>query len=121
MSKTIKIGIDLWTTNSAVVISNNWKFEVIKNSDQMDYTPSVFWYNKWKNIQVWKKAYEQLFQFSDEENVKNYKAEIKRLMWTNDKTMFDRVKQELLPEEISCEILKYLKESVARKYSDISF
>lgn len=40
-------------------------------------------------------------------------------MWTNDKTMFDRVKQELLPEEISCEILKYLKESVARKYSDI--
>lgn len=119
MSKTIKIGIDLWTTNSAVVISNNWKFEVIKNSDQMDYTPSVFWYNKWKNIQVWKKAYEQLFQFSDEENVKNYKAEIKRLMWTNDKTMFDRVKQELLPEEISCEILKYLKESVARKYSDI--
>lgn len=120
MTNTINIWIDLGTTNSAVVISHNWKFEVIKNSDQMDYTPSVFWYNKWKNIQVWKKAYEQLFQFSDEENVKNYKAEVKRLMWTNDKTMFDRVKQDMLPEEISSEIIKYLKESIIRKYPEIT-
>ena len=94
------IGIDLWTTNSAVVVSVNWKFETIKNSDHLDYTPSVFWYNKWKNVQVWKKAYEQLFHFSDEENIRNYKAEVKRLMWTSEKTIFTRINKELLPEEI---------------------
>lgn len=120
MSDTIKVWIDLWTTNSAIVINNNWKFEVIKNSDQMDYTPSVFWYNKWKNVQVWKKAYEQLFQFSDDENMKNYKAEVKRLMGTNEKTNFSRVNEEMLPEDISAEMLKYLKESVVRKYPDIN-
>lgn len=119
MSNTIKIWIDLWTTNSAVVINNNWKFEVIKNSDQMDYTPSVFGYNKWKNIQVWQKAYEQLFAHSDEDNMKNYRAEVKRLMWTNEKVYFERIDKELSPEDISAELLKYLKETVLRKYADI--
>ncbi len=120
MSNTIQIGIDLWTTNSAVVVNNNWKFEVIKNSDQMDYTPSVFGYNKWKNIQIGQKAYEQLFSFSDEDSIKNYKAEVKRLMGTNEKISFERVGTKLSPEEVSAEILKYLKESVLRKYPSIN-
>lgn len=120
MSNTIKIWIDLWTTNSAIVINSNWKFEIIKNSDQMDYTPSVFGYNKGKNIQVWQKAYEQIFQHCDEENMKNYKAEVKRLMWTNEKIKFERVNKEFSPEEISSEILKYQKEAVIRKYPDIN-
>jgi molecular chaperone DnaK len=120
MSKTIQIGIDLGTTNSAVAVNHNNKIEIVKNSDQMDYTPSVFGYNKWKNIQIGKKAYEQLFHFADMENIHNYKSEVKRLMGTNDKISFDRMWIELSPEEISSEILKYLKESVLRKYPDIN-
>lgn len=119
MSKTIVIWIDLWTTNSAVVVNCNDKYEVVKNSDHLDYTPSVFGYNKGKNIQVGKKAYEQLFQIPDEENVLNYKAEVKRLMGTNEKVAFPRINDSLSPEEISAEVLKYLKESVLRKYADI--
>gem|GEM_PF-2200342 len=46
MSKTIQIGIDLGTTNSAVAVNHNNRVEIVKNSDQMDYTPSVFGYNK---------------------------------------------------------------------------
>jgi molecular chaperone DnaK (HSP70) len=46
MSKTIQIGIDLGTTNSALVAHIDSKYEVIKNSDQLEYTPSVFGYNK---------------------------------------------------------------------------
>ena len=119
MANTIQLGIDLWTTNSAIVVDHNGKIEVIKNSDQLEYTPSVFWY-KWKNIQVWKKAYDQLFQFSDEDSVENYKAEVKRLMWTREKVHFERIDEDLSAEEISAEILKYLKECALRKYPDLN-
>lgn len=120
MANTIQLWIDLWTTNSAIVVDHDWKIEVIKNSDQLEFTPSVFWYNKWKNVQVWKKAYDQLFQFSDDESVKNYKAEIKRLMWTRETVHFDRTDEDLSAEKISSEILKYLKECALRKYPDLN-
>ena len=119
MANTIQLWIDLWTTNSAIVVDYNGKIEVIKNSDQLEYTPSVFWY-RWKNVQVWKKAYDQLFQFSDEDTVENYKAEIKRLMWTPEKVSFETTGENLSAEEISAEILKYLKECALRKYPDLN-
>ena len=120
MANTIQLWIDLWTTNSAIVVDHDGKIEVIKNSDQLEFTPSVFWYNKWKNVQVWKKAYDQLFQFSDDESVKNYKAEVKRLMWTRETVHFERTDEDLTAEKISSEILKYLKECALRKYPDLN-
>lgn len=120
MTQTIQLWIDLWTTNSAIVVDYDGKIEVIKNSDQLEYTPSVFGYNKWKNVQVWKKAYDQLFQFSDKDSVKNYKAEIKRLMGTREMVHFDRTDEDLSAEKISSEILKYLKECALRKYPDLN-
>jgi molecular chaperone DnaK len=119
-SNTIQIGIDLGTTNSAVVVNHKDKYEIVKNSDQMDYTPSVFGYNKGKNLQVGKKAYENLFQFATDDEVKNYKAEIKRLMGTKETIYFERVDQEMSAENISAEILKYLKDAVLRKYPEIN-
>ena len=118
MSKIILIWIDLWTTNSAIAINNKGSFEVIKNPEQMDFTPSVFWFNKGKNKQVGQNAYDALFKFSDQENVKNYKAEVKRLMGTKDTIPFSRNSEDYTAEEISSEILKYLKESILKKYSD---
>ncbi len=120
MSNTILIWIDLWTTNSSICINTDWKYSVIKNSDQMEYTPSVFGFNKVWNKQIWKKAYESLFQFSDEESVYNYKSEVKRLMWTNQKIQFKKVNQTLSAEEISSEILMYLKEAVLKKYPEFN-
>ncbi len=119
MSATITLGIDLGTTNSAIAINHNSKYEIIKNSDQMEYTPSVFWYNKGWSLQVWKKAYEQLFVMSNDENVANYKAEVKRLMWTSEIINFPRAKTSMNAEEVSAEILKYLKESVTKKYPEL--
>ena len=109
MANTIQLWIDLWTTNSAIVVDHDGKIEVIKNSDQLEFTPSVFWYNKWKNVQVWKKAYDQLFQFSDDESVKNYKAEVKRLMWTRETVHLGSPNQGL-----------YLKHNIWREFTNFS-
>ena len=117
---TIQIWIDLWTTNSAIAYNNAWKIEVIKNFDLDEFTPSVFWYDKAKNSLVWKRAYEKLFKYADKEDVQNFKAEVKRLMWTPEITFFPRVDKNMKAEEISAEILKYLKSTVTRKYPDVN-
>ncbi len=115
-NKTIKIWIDLWTTNSAITYNNNWKYEVIE-TDFQNYTPSIFWYNKWWDEVIWKLAYEQLRKWK-KWDAENYKAEVKRLMWTWEKTYFERWNNSLLPEEISAKILSYLKNSLLIKYPD---
>jgi molecular chaperone DnaK len=117
---TIQIWIDLWTTNSAIAYNNSWKIEVIKNLEQGDFTPSVFWYDKAKNALVWKKAYEKLFQYADKDDINNFKAEVKRLMWSPEITFFPRVNKNMKAEEISAEILKYLKTTVVRKFPDVN-
>jgi len=117
---TIQIWIDLWTTNSAITYNNSWKIEVIKNFELDDFTPSVFWYDKAKNPLVWKRAYEKLFKYADESDIQNFKAEVKRLMWTPEVTFFPRVNKNMKAEEVSAEILKYLKSTITRKYPDVN-
>ena len=116
---TIQIWIDLWTTNSAIAYNNAWNIEVIKNFELDEFTPSVFWYDKAKNPLVWKRAYEKLFKYADKSDIENFKAEVKRLMWSSELTYFPRVEKSMKAEEISAEILKYLKSTVTRKYSEI--
>ncbi|MFC1600594.1 Hsp70 family protein, partial [Patescibacteria group bacterium] len=118
VSQVIQIGIDLGTTNSSIAVKKNDKVEVIKNADRDEYTPSVFGIDKAKNKVVGKRAYEKLFQFSSEEDSKNYVAEVKRLMGTSEGHLFERLDKKLTPEEISSEILKYLKESLLKIYPD---
>jgi molecular chaperone DnaK len=114
----IKIGIDLGTTNSEIAINIQGKAEIVKNSMQDDYTPSVFGIDKADNKVVGRKSYDKLFKSSSEEEFNNNKAEIKRLMGTSEKVHFDRTNSDMSPEEISAEILKSLKEDVNRKYPD---
>lgn len=114
--QVIKIGIDLGTTNSSVAINREKVVEIVKNAVGDEYTPSVFGIDKAKNKVVGKKAYTQLFLYSSEEEAKNYKAEVKRSMGTSEGYYFDRLKKEMMPEEVSAEILKYIKESIVRKY-----
>lgn len=118
--KNISIGIDLGTTNSSVVISNNGKFEIIKKPGGVEYTPSVFGFDKAKNKVVGQKAYEAFYKDASQEEIKNYKPEIKRLMGTSEKFYFKRAEIDMGPEEISAEIIKNLKEDILRKYPDFN-
>jgi len=61
-----------------------------------------------------------LYKNASEEEVKNYKPEVKRLMGTSETFHFERAGVEMGPEEISAEILKSLKEDILRKYPNFS-
>jgi molecular chaperone DnaK len=115
-NQNIQIGIDLGTTNSEVAANNKGQTEVVKNIFNDEYTPSVFGVDKSKNKVVGKRAYERLYKDASEKEFSNNKAEIKRLMGTSDTVHFDRLDEDMTPEEISGEILKTLKEDVLRKY-----
>ena len=120
VNQNIQIGIDLGTTNSEIAINNNDTIEIIKNIFGSEYTPSVFGFDKSKNIIVGKKAYEKLYKEASDDDIKNYRAEVKRIIGTPEKVYFPRVDRYLSPEEISSEILKSLKEDVLRKYPEFS-
>ena len=119
-TSVIRIGIDLGTTNSEVAACFGDSVEVVKNARGDEYTPSVFGIDKGGNPVVGKVAYAKLFQTATEEETQNNKAEIKRLMGTNEKVKFPRAKKSYSPEEVSAEILKSLKNDVLRKYPDAS-
>ncbi|MFA5877479.1 MAG: Hsp70 family protein [Candidatus Paceibacterota bacterium] len=119
-TRHIQVGIDLGTTNSEIAINNGQSIEVIKNDLDDEYTPSVFGVNRSKIRIVGKKAHDQLFRFSSKDELVNNKAEVKRIMGTSETVRFERTGEELKPEEVSAEILKSLKESVLKKYSDYS-
>src|ERR1700677_1963740 len=119
-NKNIVIGIDLGTTNSEVAINKDGKVQIVKNSFGDEYTPCVFGFDKANNEVVSKRAYERLYKDASETEFKNNKAEIKRLMGTEQTTQFDRANVKMTPEEISGEILKSLKQDVLRKFEDFN-
>ena len=115
--QNIQIGIDLGTTNSSVAINKNGNMEIVKKPGGVEYTPSVFGFDKVsRNKVVGQKAYESFYKDASEEEIKNYKPEVKRLMGTLEKFHFERANVDMGPEEISAEILKSLKEDILRKY-----
>jgi molecular chaperone DnaK len=121
MKRNMEIGIDLGTTNSEIaVICPIGNVEIIKNIFNDEFTPSVFGIDKTKNKVVGKKAYERLYKNSSENETKNNKAEIKRLMGTSETVFFERISKAMTPEVISAEILKTLKEDSLRKYPNLS-
>ncbi len=119
-NQNIQIGIDLGTTNSEIAINNSGKIEIVKNIFGDEYTPSVFGIDKSKNKVVGKRSYERLYKDASDEEFKNNKAEVKRLMGTSETTHFERARLDMTPEEISGEILKALKEDILRKYPDFN-
>ncbi len=118
--QNIQIGIDLGTTNSSVAINNNGNIEIIKKPGGVEYTPSVFGFDKSKNKVVGQRAYEAYYKDASQEEVKNYKPEVKRIMGTSETFYFDRADVKMSAEEISAEILKSLKEDILKKYPDFN-
>jgi len=119
-NNTISIGIDLGTTNSSVAVNVNGNIEIIKRAGGVEFTPSVFGFDKSGNKIVGQKAYDYLYKHNSKDEINNFKAEIKREMGTPEKVHFQRPSKKLSPEEISAEIIKSLKEEVLRKYPEIN-
>ncbi|HZC23660.1 MAG TPA: Hsp70 family protein, partial [Candidatus Binatia bacterium] len=114
--QTIAIGIDLGTTNSSVAVNNNNAIEIVKKPGGVEYTPSVFGFDKAKNKVVGQRAYDSLYSDTTDAGVKNFKPEVKRIIGTPEKFYFERAGIEMTAEEISSEILKSLIQDILRKY-----
>lgn len=93
------IGIDLGTTTSAVGVYSNEKIEIIPSFQKTNLIDSAVVLDNYNNIIVGKEA---------KNDFVNGIIEIKRRMGTN--YIANSRGKELLPEEVSAEILKYVKE-----------
>ncbi|MDP2193945.1 MAG: Hsp70 family protein [Alphaproteobacteria bacterium] len=114
---TIKIGIDLGTTNSSISVIHDNEPIIIKNSFGQENTPSVVFADKNGNFVVGSRAKKNLSSLDS--NFHNTRSEIKRLMGTSETVAFPHLNKIFLPEEVSSEILKALRGDVQRKFQDI--
>lgn len=97
------IGIDLGTSNSAIVGNDDGLLRVFKASDGADVLPSAIYFAKGGNKFVGKRAYEQLASAPDD-----VAREFKRLMGTNGSISLLAASIELTPEDCSAEIIETL-------------
>ena len=65
-----------------IAVNINGKIEIIKKPGGVEYTPSVFGFDKSCNKVVGQKAYDRLYKFYSKDNAENFRAEIKRVMGT---------------------------------------
>ncbi|WP_033293722.1 Hsp70 family protein [Amycolatopsis jejuensis] len=109
MRDTIDFGIDLGTTNSAIAVLDNGAVSVIKNNDQMDYTPSAVWIRKRGVIEVGAGARRRI-----EDDPESVQIEFKQSMGLPDaRREFARAGVSMTPVELSAEVLRTLRGSVA--------
>ncbi len=97
------IGIDLGTTNSAIVGNKGSDLKVYKTADGADTLPSVIYVDKRGHRLYGKRAYDQTLLSSE-----NVAAGFKRLMGTSSKIEMKSANLSMSPEECSSEILKIL-------------
>ncbi|MFC1708442.1 Hsp70 family protein [Candidatus Omnitrophota bacterium] len=102
--RTIDIGIDLGTTNSAIACMEKGESRVLKNYLRSEYTPSVVRIDEKGTIIVGRKAYERLLDDPD-----NSVGEFKRWMGSQQTHKFKLSKKTFNAEELSAEVLKDLK------------
>src|ERR1039457_4659702 len=112
---TIDFGIDLGTTNSAVAVLNGVAPEIIKNNEKdADITPSAVYIGKKGNIRLGEAAKSRIL----DEGGDVY-TEFKRRMGTDYVYKFKSSGLERKPEDLSAEILKYLKGDVQQKTGEV--
>ena len=117
--RKIDYGIDLGTTNSAIVRIDGGQVRVLKSKDgQMDTTPSCVFFTKKQAIRVGTTAYGQLLQElmeafrTRDEPGRNVFAEFKRAMGTGTRYRSTNMDCAYTPEELSSEVLKKLRTDV---------
>lgn len=97
------LGIDLGTSNSAIVGNDAGNFRHFKTPEGMDVMPSAVMFDRRGGMFVGRKAYDYA-AFSPE----NVKMRFKRLMGTSSVLTFKSADKTLTPEEASAEVLKEL-------------
>jgi molecular chaperone DnaK len=97
------LGIDLGTSNSAIVGNINSQLRVFKTNDGSDVLPSVIYIDQRGHRLYGRRAYEQA-RLSPHDVAKGFK----RLMGTSTPIKFRSSGQEMAPEECSAEILRQL-------------
>ncbi|MFU0507735.1 Hsp70 family protein [Pseudaminobacter sp. NGMCC 1.201702] len=96
-------GIDLGTSNSAVVGNENDRLRFFKTAEGMDVMPSAIMIDRRGGMFVGRKAYDHA-AFSPE----NVCLQFKRLMGTSSELSFKSTDRKFTPEEASAEVLKAL-------------
>jgi molecular chaperone DnaK len=107
------LGIDLGTSNSAVVGNINSQLRVFKTSDGSDVLPSVIYIDQRGHRLYGRRAYEQTRLSPD-----NVAKGFKRLMGTSTPMKFRASGQVMTPEECSAEILRQLAAAALNVASD---
>ncbi len=101
------LGIDLGTSNSAVVGNENGELRLFKTIDGMDTLPSVIMQERNGGLYVGKRAYDQL-QTSPQSVVVRFK----RLLGTKTELKIATGDHSISPEEASAEVLRTLMKQV---------
>jgi molecular chaperone DnaK len=97
------LGIDLGTSNSAIVGNDGDSLRLFKATDGSDVLPSAIMLDRRGGMFVGKRAYEQ-----DAFSPENVGKRFKRLMGTKSPVEFKSAGRSMSPEEASAEILKAL-------------
>lgn len=110
MNRFYDYGIDLGTTNSCVARTTLSDVVIFQNIDNMNVTPSAVHIDKRSHMFVGRKAYDKLI--SEPENTA---VEFKRFMGIKHTDKFVSANKKMTPVELSAEIIKSLREDVARQ------
>ena len=113
--ETIDFGIDLGTTNSAIAVLRGTRAEVVKNNLDADITPSAVAINRMGIVTVGMRAKGKL---EDARSAEDAYIEFKRRMGTDAAYRFRSAGVNKLPEELSAEVLRSLRENVAQRLGD---
>lgn len=105
---TIDFGIDLGTSNSTIAVIDGIDAKVITNTKQSTVTPSAVYIDKKGRLRVGEEAKEYTLKMGDD----NGDVEFKLRMGDTVKTLFADSGREMLPEELSAEVLKSLRTDV---------
>ncbi|MFO0597933.1 MAG: Hsp70 family protein [Myxococcaceae bacterium] len=109
--KSLYLGIDLGTTNSAAAVFDGTQVHLVRNSQGATLTPSIIRFDAKGNALVGAKARKMLDADPD-----NTRGEFKRLMGTGQLLDFPASKKKLKPEELSAEVLKSLRADVQEQF-----
>ena len=108
--QTFDFGIDLGTTNSAIALLEGVRARILKNQSDNDITPSAVHFDKQGGVAVGQLAKNKMGGSGRD----NTQIEFKRMMGTKNNFRFRDANLEKLPEELSAEVLRALRQDAER-------
>ena len=113
MRTTIDFGIYLGIHNSAIAVLEDNHAKIIKNNDDMDFTPCVVHIDRRGILHIGKAAKNRL-----EHEPEDAYGEFKLQMGTETVYTFKRSGRQMRPEELTAEVLKSLRSDVQQRMGE---